>query len=509
MRIKNLLIEDVIDNTSDEIEKVNAVNELNNVTSDFEEGTNLVETVDTELTAGEEVIAAADAKAAETGEEPVIPVEDVVASQEALYNLIKLSGYEGITVVGNREDLYNNSYVTYKQNLEGIKEVGEFIMKGLKKLWEKIVEIFNWVVEKIKRLFPTKMNTIRYLLKELKSAPMVNGDDRLYGLNVGFTREYGAKNIAVRYIIGDNLELLSQYCDDMRQSIQAGIKLIPYIPQLATVESYEQIKQVSDSIENVTLNDNIKNRLYYTKLKAGLDDMGEGSSTFSPSLIAVSGRDNILNGTFSLYDGVDGSRRNVKVSVTLDSKNNEVAFNKNKTISCLEAFIKAEEAINKDIIAFNAELKKEVNRIRTNESIGGLSDILFRKRQLNKKLRSDVLDRINMITNFDSSITTYVLVYAKELLAFIKNNADMVSEVKTVTAGPLDSDKSNETREPAVEDGSMLSGAMSKFRNGLKQVKNERQDAFDKEHEKFLKEMGLTEDEYQAKLKVHNQIFES
>ena len=59
----------------EEVALIEASNEIENAQNDLEEGEELAEIADDEVAAGEEIIAEADAKAAETSEEPSIHYE--------------------------------------------------------------------------------------------------------------------------------------------------------------------------------------------------------------------------------------------------------------------------------------------------------------------------------------------------------------------------------------------------------------------------------------------------
>ena len=118
--------------------------------------------------AAEEVADAPESVLDENGE---LPVEEVVAAQEALQNLLKRTGYtlpNRITV--SREDVRSNPLEAYKMNLEDWKELKEKVQAGAKKIWEAILKAYAWIKEQIAKVFPSKAQKISALLAALQKA---------------------------------------------------------------------------------------------------------------------------------------------------------------------------------------------------------------------------------------------------------------------------------------------------------------------------------------------------
>lgn len=118
--------------------------------------------------APEEVADAPESVLDENGE---LPVEEVVAAQEALQNLLKRTGYtlpSRITV--SREDVRSNPLEAYKMNLEDWKDLKEKVKAGAAKIWEAILKAYAWIKEQITKVFPSKAQKISALLAALQKA---------------------------------------------------------------------------------------------------------------------------------------------------------------------------------------------------------------------------------------------------------------------------------------------------------------------------------------------------
>ena len=294
----------------EEVALIEASNEIENAQNDLEEGEELAEIADDEVAAGEEIIAEADAKAAETSEEPSIPVEEVVASQEALKTLIRLSGSEDIAITGtNRESIYNDSYTTYKQNLEGLKEVGAKIKETVKKIWEKIVAAFNWIVEQIKKVLPTKINRIKWLLNKFNNTG--NGD--LTEATKKFENEYGEKYSAVGSICGKSFEDLKAYFAGVMRSVKGATKACQTIKIVKTEKEYEaSLGQLDDMFSTNDYNDVLGGLTTEKTIwdEAAKKNDGERKNL---NIVAVSAKGSTLTTTFAVTpDKISSSDKEVK-----------------------------------------------------------------------------------------------------------------------------------------------------------------------------------------------------
>lgn len=148
--------------------------------------------------APEEVADAPESVLDENGE---LPVEEVVAAQEALQNLLKRTGYtlpNRITV--SREDVRSNPLEAYKMNLEDWKELKEKVQAGAKKIWEAILKAYAWIKEQILKVIPTKAKKVQALLVAVKNANI--DDTKLAEVAKVFNEKYNAKYAATAQVAG-------------------------------------------------------------------------------------------------------------------------------------------------------------------------------------------------------------------------------------------------------------------------------------------------------------------
>ena len=148
--------------------------------------------------APEEVADAPESVLDENGE---LPVEEVVAAQEALQNLLKRTGYtlpNRITV--SREDVRSNPLEAYKMNLEDWKELKEKVQAGAKKIWEAILKAYAWIKEQILKVIPTKAKKVQALLAAVKNANVDSA--KLAEVTKMFNEKYNAKYAAAAQVAG-------------------------------------------------------------------------------------------------------------------------------------------------------------------------------------------------------------------------------------------------------------------------------------------------------------------
>ena len=148
--------------------------------------------------APEEVADAPESVLDENGE---LPVEEVVAAQEALQNLLKRTGYtlpNRITV--SREDVRSNPLEAYKMNLEDWKELKEKVQAGAKKIWEAILKAYAWIKEQILKVIPTKAKKVQALLAAVKNANVDSA--KLAEVAKAFNEKYNVKFAATAQVAG-------------------------------------------------------------------------------------------------------------------------------------------------------------------------------------------------------------------------------------------------------------------------------------------------------------------
>ena len=142
--------------------------------------------------APEEVADAPESVLNENGE---LPVEEVVAAQEALQNLLKRTGYtlpNRITV--SREDVRSNPLEAYKMNLEDWKDLKGKVAEGAKKIWEAIKKAFAWIVEQVGKVLPTKVNKLKGIAAKLEQANIDSAKEK--EVEKAFVEKYGKEHKA-------------------------------------------------------------------------------------------------------------------------------------------------------------------------------------------------------------------------------------------------------------------------------------------------------------------------
>lgn len=148
-----------------------------------------------------EEVADADAPESVLDENGELPVEEVVAAQEALQNLLKRTGYtlpNRITV--SREDVRSNPLEAYKMNLEDWKELKEKVQAGAKKIWEAILKAYAWIKEQILKVIPTKAKKVQALLAAVKNANVDAA--KLAEVAKAFNEKYNMKYAATAQVAG-------------------------------------------------------------------------------------------------------------------------------------------------------------------------------------------------------------------------------------------------------------------------------------------------------------------
>ena len=147
-----------------------------------------------------------------------LPVEEVVAAQEALKSILKRTGYTlPNRIQVSREDIRNNPLEAYKMNLEDWKELKNTVSEGAKKIWEQIKKAYKWVVEQFKKVFGSKETKLKLIVKDLNALPGSNNIDPKF--TEAFISKYGEKFSAVGSLVNDpkdiiELEKLIKYCAD-------------------------------------------------------------------------------------------------------------------------------------------------------------------------------------------------------------------------------------------------------------------------------------------------------
>lgn len=411
---------DQIEALEDEVALNEAEGDLDTAISDSEEGEALAEQADAEVEDGEAVLAEADAKAAETGEEAVIPVEDIVSSQEALKTLIAATGetIDNVTF-GNREALYNDSRATFVQNLEGLREIGKKIKEGLKKIWEKIKKAFKWIVEKIKKVLPTKLNRLRWLLNTIRdySVGTLN-NEKLKKAAQDFEKNNKDRFAAVAQLIGPNLEVVSKYAILTKSNIEAGIKLLSE----ASVKEYEEGKW------NVLFQQYPVFTAYTDAVtKVGKDALGDSISDLNVKNIipiAESAKGTTVKTTFKVIYLVDGNEETKIMTATADIDSSTftgIVFSKENALKGLSAIINNSDILIKLGTRLDDAIEKFAKKTAEDE-VSGKFKQWRTKGKIEQAARKAVMSTLAVITSFDSSILGYGLTYGKATLNALKDS---------------------------------------------------------------------------------------
>lgn len=417
---ENPAVLDQIEAMEDEVALVEAENALEGDIKGMEDGEVLAETADEEVAAAEEVIAEADAKAAESGEAPVVPVEDVVASQEALKTLVKQSGIEYEGIYASREDLYSNSYATYTTNLEGLKQIGAKIKEGLKKIWEKIVAGFKAIVAQIKKVLPTKLNRIKWLTGKIREYSMGDQDGaKIAEAQKAFATDYKEKFAAVSAIAGANLQFIDAYAGSI---IKAIGQTESAVNKVAVSKDENGFKAVATEVGNVADFALPNFNAEVSALRDALNDQLAGLNNPDVRLVGVSGKGTTLKGTFKVVTK-DADKVDVMVLASTVSKDGaglaQVEFKKDTVLKGLTGVLTNAAKVSAASEKLDRVIAKAAKDFGEAEGKYAISK-MFYGRKAEKAIRKLVTDQISTITAFDSSVLGYALSYGKAAMVAFK-----------------------------------------------------------------------------------------
>ena len=411
---------DQIEALEDEVALSEAEGDLDTAINDSEEGEALAEQADTEVEDGEAVLAEADAKAAETGEEAVIPVEDIVSSQEALKTLIAATGetVDNVTF-GNREALYNDSRATFVQNLEGLREIGKKIKEGLKKIWEKIKKAFKWVVEKIKKVLPTKLNRLRWLLNTIREYSIGTIDsNKLTKAAKEVEKDNKDRFAAAAAVLGPNLEDVSKLGGEMKKNLEMAFKIVDRAA--AVNENDGKWAAMFDPLLSIAVRT-------ARATKNGKDVLADSITDLNVKnimLIGISFKGTTIKNTFKVVYEVEDGDTEVKImSSTVDADSSDFAgivFSKENALKGLSAVINNSDVLTKYSTRLDEKIEKFAKKAAEDE-VSGKFKQWRAKGKIEKAIRKLVMDSISTITSFDSSVLGYALTYGKATLNALKD----------------------------------------------------------------------------------------
>ena len=411
---------DQIEALEDEVALSEAEGDLDTAINDSEEGEALAEQADTEVEDGEAVLAEADAKAAETGEEAVIPVEDIVSSQEALKTLIAATGetIDNVTF-GNREALYNDSRATFVQNLEGLREIGKKIKEGLKKIWEKIKKAFKWIVEKIKKVLPTKLNRLRWLLNTIREYSIGTIDsNKLTKAAKEFEKDNKDRFAAAAAVLGPNLEDVSKLGGEMKKNLEMAFKIVDRA--IAVNENDGKWAAMFDPLLSIA----VRTARATKNGKDALADSITDLNVKNIMLIGISFKGTTIKNTFKVVYEVEDGDTEVKImSSTVDADSSDFAgivFSKENALKGLSAVINNSDVLTKYSTRLDEKIEKFAKKAAEDE-VSGKFKQWRAKGKIEKAIRKLVMDSISTITSFDSSVLGYALTYGKATLNALKD----------------------------------------------------------------------------------------
>lgn len=167
--------------------------------------------------APEDVADAAESVLDENGE---LPVEEVVAAQEALQNLLKRTGYtlpNRVTV--SREDVRSNPLEAYKMNLEDWKDLKEKVQAGAKKIWEAIKKAYAWIKEQIAKVFPSKVQKVKSIIATFNKASVASVVDLKENVK-GVIDGLSTKQVAILQILStQGFDYFTKAVNDLKADI--------------------------------------------------------------------------------------------------------------------------------------------------------------------------------------------------------------------------------------------------------------------------------------------------
>ena len=405
---------DQIEALEDEVALSEAEGDLDTAINDSEEGEALAEQADTEIADGEAVLAEADAKAAETGEEAVIPVEDIVSSQEALKTLIAATGetIDNVTF-GNREALYNDSRATFVQNLEGLREIGKKIKEGLKKIWEKIKKAFKW------KVLPTKLNRLRWLLNAIReySVGTLN-NDKVTKAAKEFEKNNKDRFAAVASLVGPNFADAEKYVTAAKASLNSVIKLIDNLKNAGESDDGRWVVSFTDLPDISVVVKEAKDEA--TKI---LGDSIAGLDVDKIIPIMATAKGTTVKYTYKVIHKVEDKQEVAILTGVKDVASDTftgISFSKETALKGLSAIYNGAEILAKMGTQIDQKVEQFAKKTAEDEASGKFKQWRA-KGKIEKAARKTIMSTLSLITTIDGSILGYALVYGKATLSALKD----------------------------------------------------------------------------------------
>nr|DAR73882.1 MAG TPA: hypothetical protein [Caudoviricetes sp.] len=303
-----------------------------------------------------------------------LPVEEVVAAQEALKSVLKRTGYTlPNRIQVSREDIRNNPLEAYKMNLEDWKELKNTVSEGAKKIWEQILKAFAWIKEQIAKVWPSRETKLKGLLQEISKTS--NADTA--AASEEFIKAYGEKFGGVGALI--------RVPDDLGRFIKF-VKLTADAAAATVVakngEGVDELQAVTKRLENGDTN------FSYPKLKEAI------SAASSPVMgIKTSGNTIYLKFTDKTVE-IEGMKlAGLKLTKEL-----------------------AAGYITK-ILAMNNAITASMDKV--NASVKTLKDVSILNKLITKNL---INSSISSYTAYMNNLTKFVFAYGNAYLKAVKGN---------------------------------------------------------------------------------------
>ena len=310
-----------------------------------------------------------------------LPVEEVVAAQEALKSVLKRTGYTlPNRIQVSREDIRNNPLEAYKMNLEDWKELKNTVSEGAKKIWEQIKKAYRWVVEQFKKVFGSKETKLKLILKDLNQTSGNPNPDPKY--KEEFVNKYGERFSGVGSLINDpkdivELEKLIKYCAD-------GILAFVKAPGKTPEEKLSNTKKIPGVALSFT----------YAPLAEAVKKAGE-----EIKFIKVTGGEIAVGGA--------------NVETVSGDKLKNLKFNKGTYLKYATNYISIARNIERHMNAINNAVDRgDENMISK----------AFIKRSLNGSLKT--------FTSFNNDIYKFILVMGKALIVASKGDKPKGDDTK-------------------------------------------------------------------------------
>lgn len=258
--VEDQTVEDVVEQDVASSDLQDATDELKELAEDFEEGEVTADELQEAIDHTKEVLAEAESKAEETGEEAEVPVEEIVAAQESLryfYRHIGLDPSEMVTV--SREDIHTNSLQAYKElqaNLESVQVSLEGIMGDMV---EKSKQMLKDAATKLKAFLGNMPSTAQVLKKEIDSLPNDVDPEKAKAIieknfaKCGFTADV-FKNGDITGVIAyaDNAQKLVKNVVENNKDATTGIQSVNLNGRAGTIAKELVSKYASEKYSAVT-----------------------------------------------------------------------------------------------------------------------------------------------------------------------------------------------------------------------------------------------------------------